>query len=47
MRIYQALLERGVIVRPIANYELPEFLRISVGTPAQLDRLFAVLGEIL
>ena len=47
MRIYQALLERGVIVRPIANYELPEFLRISVGTQAQLDRLFTVLGEIL
>ena len=46
-RIHQSLLERGVIVRPVANYGMPEFLRISVGTDAQLDRLFDALGEIL
>ncbi len=46
-QIYQGLLERGVIVRPLANYGLPEFLRISVGTAAQLERLYAALEEIL
>ena len=31
MMYYQHLLNNGVIVRPIANYGLPEFLRVSVG----------------
>ncbi|HKJ49852.1 MAG TPA: histidinol-phosphate transaminase [Gammaproteobacteria bacterium] len=46
-KIYQGLLERGVIVRPVANYGMPDFLRISVGTEAQLERLFETLGELL
>jgi histidinol-phosphate aminotransferase len=46
-RVHQSLLQRGVIVRPVANYGMPEFLRISVGTDAQLERLFGALGEIL
>jgi histidinol-phosphate aminotransferase len=45
--IYQALLERGVIVRPLANYGLPEHLRITIGLPAHNDRLLAALGELL
>ncbi|MGE4596581.1 MAG: histidinol-phosphate transaminase [Methylophilaceae bacterium] len=28
---YQHLLKNGVIVRPIANYKLPQFLRVSIG----------------
>ena len=31
MMYYHHLLNNGVIVRPIANYDLPEFLRVSVG----------------
>jgi histidinol-phosphate aminotransferase len=46
-RIYQSLLERGVIVRPVGNYGMPEFLRISVGTAQQLERLYAALEEVL
>lgn len=30
-RVYQGLLQRGIIVRPIANYGLPEYLRVSIG----------------
>jgi histidinol-phosphate aminotransferase len=45
--IYQGLLERGIIVRPVANYNMPEFLRISVGNGDQVGRLFDVLDEIL
>jgi histidinol-phosphate aminotransferase len=44
--LYQALLERGVIVRPLANYGLPEYLRISIGLPEQNDRLLSTLAEL-
>jgi histidinol-phosphate aminotransferase len=44
--VYQGLLERGVITRPIANYGMPQFLRISVGTGEQIDRLFQALDEL-
>ena len=46
-RIYQGLLEHGLIVRPVANYDMADFLRISVGTKPQLEQMFAVLEEIL
>jgi histidinol-phosphate aminotransferase len=35
---YDALLRKGVIVRPVANYQLPEHLRITLGTVEQNDR---------
>jgi histidinol-phosphate aminotransferase len=35
---YEALLRLGVIVRPVANYQLPEHLRITLGTVEQNDR---------
>ena len=46
-QVYQQLLEKAVIVRPVANYKLPDFLRISVGSKSQLERMFDVLEEIL
>jgi histidinol-phosphate aminotransferase len=42
---YEALLRRGVIVRPVANYGLPNHLRISIGLRAENDRLIVALGE--
>lgn len=45
-RVYQGLLQRGVIVRPVGNYGLPEFLRISVGTPEQIEQLFTALDAL-
>lgn len=35
---FEALLRRGIIVRPVANYRLPEYLRVSLGTVEQNDR---------
>ena len=35
---FEALLRRGIIVRPVANYRLPEHLRVSLGTVEQNDR---------
>lgn len=45
--VYEALLKRGVIVRPIANYGFPTAVRISVGLPGELERLVAALREVL
>jgi histidinol-phosphate aminotransferase len=42
---YQALLRRGIIVRPVADYGLGQYLRISMGLPEQNDRLLAALRE--
>ncbi len=44
--IADALLRRGVIVRDLASYGM-NALRITVGTPRQNDRLFAVMDEVL
>lgn len=41
--VYQALLRQGVIVRPVANYGLPAWLRVTVGTPAENARFLAAL----
>ncbi len=43
----QALLRRGVITRPLANYGLPRHLRVSVGLPEENRRFLAALGEVL
>jgi len=45
--VYENLLRRGVIVRPVANYGLPRFLRISIGTAEENARLLQVLPEVL
>lgn len=45
--IYEALLRRGVIVRPIANYGMPQHLRITVGLPAENDRCLRALSEAM
>lgn len=44
---YRRLLEHGVIVRPIANYEMPDYLRVSIGLFAENARFLAVLEKIL
>lgn len=33
--VYQKLLKQGVIVRPVAGYEMPGHLRVTVGTEAE------------
>lgn len=46
-RVNTALLQRGVIVRPVANYGLPEFLRVSVGLAGQNTRFLEALKAAL
>lgn len=45
--IHQGLLERGVIVRPVASYDLPQFIRVSIGTAAENDRFLQSLKDVL
>jgi len=45
--INAGLLKRGVIVRPVAGYGLPEWLRISIGTAPENHRFIAALTEIV
>lgn len=45
--VYQQLLQQGVIVRPIANYGLPDYLRVSIGLFSENARFLEVLANIL
>jgi histidinol-phosphate aminotransferase len=45
--VHQGLLERGVIVRPMASYDLPQFLRVTVGTESENTRFLAALKSVL
>ena len=45
-RINLALLKRGIIVRPVGNYGLPQWLRISIGLPEENAAFIAALKEI-
>jgi histidinol-phosphate aminotransferase len=47
MPVYEALLRQGVIVRPLANYAMPNYLRITVGMPEQNNRLIKALSLVL
>lgn len=45
--VYQALLERGVIVRQGSSFGGPTALRISIGTPEQNQRMIQALADVL
>jgi len=46
-RVFQELQARGVITRPMAGYNLPQWIRISIGTPAENVRCMTALREVL
>ncbi|MEY4386024.1 MAG: hypothetical protein RLY20_1307 [Verrucomicrobiota bacterium] len=46
-RIFDALQREGVITRPMSGYQLPEWIRISVGTPAENQRCVDALQRVL
>ena len=45
--VYDRLLRLGVIVRPIASYGMPDFLRVSIGLPEENARFLAALEQAL
>lgn len=44
--IYQRLLHEGVIVRPVAGYELPNHLRVSIGLPEENQAFIDAMRNI-
>ena len=47
MPIYEVLLSQGVIVRPIGVYEMPNHLRVTIGTPDENERFIESLKRVL
>lgn len=47
MDVYKKLLSKGVIVRPVANYEMPDYLRVSIGTESQNTTFINALTAVL
>lgn len=45
--MYQRLLERGVIVRPIGNYAMPEYLRVSIGLASENNQFLQALEDVV
>ena len=43
--VNEKLLRQGVIVRPIAGYGMPEWLRVTIGTEAENRRFLEVLEK--
>jgi histidinol-phosphate aminotransferase len=47
MPVYEALLREGVIVRPVANYGMPNHLRVTVGLPEENERFLRALKKVM
>ncbi|HAN56972.1 MAG TPA: histidinol-phosphate transaminase [Betaproteobacteria bacterium] len=45
--MYQRLLRHGVIVRPIGNYGMPEYLRVSIGLAAENTQFLQALESVI
>ncbi|HYN28136.1 MAG TPA: histidinol-phosphate transaminase [Burkholderiales bacterium] len=45
--VFQRLLRQGVIVRPIAGYGMPDYLRVTIGTAAENARFHTALEAVL
>jgi histidinol-phosphate aminotransferase len=46
-RVNLALLKKGIIVRPVGNYGLPQWLRVSIGLPDENAAFIEALKTIL
>lgn len=47
MAVFNGLLAKGVIVRPVANYDMPNHLRVSIGTQQENQRFLLELKGLL
>ncbi len=46
-KVFNELQKLGVITRPMGGYQLPEWIRVSVGTPAENQRCIEALKTVL
>lgn len=47
LKMYRRLLELGVIVRPVANYGMAEYLRVSIGTEQENGKFLSALTQAI
>ena len=47
MAVYERLLRQGVIVRPVMNYNMPEHLRVSVGSKVENTHFLDALSQVM
>lgn len=47
MQVYNDLLHKGVIVRPVGNYGMSQHLRVSIGLPEENQRFLDALAQVL
>jgi histidinol-phosphate aminotransferase len=45
--IFEKLLRQGIIVRPLKGYNLPEWIRVSIGTMQENKKLVAAFKEVM
>jgi histidinol-phosphate aminotransferase len=45
--VFKRLMKKGIIVRSMVSYHLPEYIRVSIGTPEQNARFLAELPAVL
>jgi len=46
-KVFDAMQRQGVITRPMGGYQLPEWIRISIGTPEENERCLAAFKKIV
>ena len=46
-KLFEKLLHEGVIVRPVDNYGMPEFLRITIGTVAENNTFIEKIDKVM
>jgi histidinol-phosphate aminotransferase len=45
--VFKRLMKKGIIVRSMVSYHLPEYIRVSIGTPSQNERFLTELPAAL
>jgi histidinol-phosphate aminotransferase len=45
--VYQELLTKGVIVRPLQSYGMPQHIRVTIGTPEEIERFVETMANIV
>ncbi len=45
--VFEEMLKRGVIIRPLTSFGLPLCMRVNVGTDAENKAFIKALGEVL
>lgn len=46
-QVFEDLLARGIIIRPLGSYALPDYLRVTVGTASENATFIARLTEVM